>query len=176
MPFVNPTPGITNKMSESLKNSIKYLSTHMVCMISRIYYPSPNAWPGKKQLHETWVSPFQQRTNASISAVADDDVSFLFLSADTCQSQSAIQKQYLLLIIQLPVNHLRLGFSCDSRRTSSRIWALQPPCVLTPKSLQQTPTTSALLGRSAIPVSNCWQRSLCSPPFRQVNLACHSVF
>ncbi len=105
-----------------------------------------------------------------------DDVSLLFLPADTCQSQSAILKQYLLLIIQLPVNHLRLCFSCESKRTSSRIWALQPPCVLTPKSLQQTPTTAALLGRSAIPVSNCWQRSLCSPPFRQVHLACHSVF
>lgn len=149
----------------------------MVCMISRIWSPSPNASLGKKQLHETWVSPFQQ-TNASISAVAgqDDDVSLLFLPADTCQSQSAILKQYLLLIIQLPVNHLRLCFSCESKRTSSRIWALQPPCVLTPKSLQQTPTTAALLGRSAIPVSNCWQRSLCSPPFRQVNLACHSIF
>lgn len=101
----------------------------MVRMISRIWSPSPNASPGKKQLHETWVSLFQQRTNASISAVAgqDDDVSLLFLPADTCQSQSAIQKQYLLLIIQLPVNHLRLCFSCESRRTSSRIWALQPP-------------------------------------------------
>lgn len=87
----------------------------MVCMISRIWSPSPNASLGKKQLHETWVSPFQQRTNASISAVAgqDDDVSLLFLPADTCQSQSAILKQYLLLIIQLPVNHLRLCFSWE---------------------------------------------------------------
>lgn len=91
----------------------------------------PNATQGKKQLQETWLSfpaPFQQRTNASISAVAgqDDDVSLLFLSADTCQSQSAIQKQYLLLIIQLPVNHLRLCFSCEWRRTLTEFQDLPP--------------------------------------------------